>query len=106
METTPLSSWARARWIDMALSVAWLIDNGVGTAAQRATLAVLGSTLHSQGTDWDTWYASNFTTCDAQDCRHNVNNAQAFKSAAVWYRFSGNKTLALLSSSRMASLDA
>ena len=32
METTPLSSWARARWIDMALSVAWLIDNGVGMA--------------------------------------------------------------------------
>ena len=39
-------------------------------------------------------------------CRHNVNNAQAFKSAAVWYRFSGNKTMAALSSNRMASLDA
>ena len=56
MEATPLSSWAQQRWIDMALSVAWLVDNEIGTVAQQASLVVLGSTLHTQGTDWDTWW--------------------------------------------------
>lgn len=35
-----------------ALAVAWLIDHGIGTQAQRSELFELGRTLHEQGTDW------------------------------------------------------
>ena len=37
--------------------------------------------------------------------QHGVNNGQALKSAAVWYRQSGNQTLPELSLSRMYYMD-
>ena len=52
------------------------------------------------------WFVSNFTTCTVMSqCRHNVNNAMALKSAAVWFLFSGNKTLRTLSHDRMTRMD-
>ena len=60
---TPLSSWAAERWTDLALAVAWLLDHGVGTAAQQASLFELGRTLHEQGTDWERCFSANFTGC-------------------------------------------
>ena len=60
---TPLSSWAAERWTDLALAVAWLLDHGVGTAAQQASLFELGRTLHEQGTDWERCFRANFTGC-------------------------------------------
>jgi hypothetical protein len=102
METTPLASWAAARWTDMALSVLWLIDHGIGTPTEREVLFKLGQMLHSQGTDWDQCFESNLT---ASKCKHNVNVAQAIKSSGVWYRFSGNTSMRRLSLQRMANLD-
>eukprot|EP01046_Picozoa_sp_COSAG06_P037562 COSAG06_NODE_4253_length_4428_cov_56.290829_1_plen_474_part_00 len=90
MVNTPLSQWARARWVDMALAVAWLLDNGVaGSAQENADLLQLGHMLHAQGTDWDHWFNSNFTECLSGDgekqtglhCVHNVNVAQGLKAS-------------------------
>ena len=68
MATTPLAQWARARWVSMALAVAWLLDNDVaGSAQQTADLLELGRMLHSQGTDWNRWFDSNFTECMTGD---------------------------------------
>ena len=68
MATTPLAQWARARWVSMALAVAWLLDNDVaGSAQQAADLLELGRMLHSQGTDWNRWFDSNFTECMTGD---------------------------------------
>ena len=81
----PLASFAQARWIDMAMNLAWLLDRDVGTHEQQAQLIALVHILRGQGIDWDAWFASNFTACAAVtgQCRHNVNNAMALKSAAV-----------------------
>ena len=98
----PMSSWAGQRWIDMALTVEWLIDNIALPDNTTADLLVLIGELHSQGVDWDTW----FETFVGNAGNHNVNNAQGLKSAAVWYRYSGNETMHDLSLSRMANLDA
>ena len=68
MASTPLAQWARARWVSMALAVAWLLDNDVaGSAQQTADLLELGRMLHSQGTDWNRWFDSDFTECMTGD---------------------------------------
>lgn len=104
MVDTPMSSWAAERWTDMALGVAWLLDHGIGTAAQQADLFELGHTLHQQGTDWEDGFHNNFTGYTGGE-RHNVNVAQAIKSSGVWYRFSGNSSMKQLSLERMRNLD-
>jgi hypothetical protein len=103
----PLASFAKARWVDIIINLAWLVDHNVGTNEQQVRLMALAQLLRGQGTDWDAWFASNFTTCTdvMSQCRHNVNNAMALKSAAVWYRFSGNATLHTLSHDRMTRMD-
>ena len=110
MVTTPLSGWAAARWTDLSLGVAWVLDHHIGTAAQQATLLQLGHDLHAQGTDWEEVFHSNFTVCEndklGDHCRHNVNVAQAIKSSGVRYRFSGNRSMKSLSLERMRNLDA
>lgn len=62
----------------------------------------LADTLHSQGLDWETW----FETFRIGANGHNVNNAQALKSSAVWYRQAKNETLHNMSLDRMRALDA
>ena len=114
--TLPLGGWSAARWMDMAWSVAWLLDHDASLGAdQIKELQELGVTLHTQGADWDEWFeeCGSPTGCrnaGAMDGHglggHNVNNAQGLKSAAVWYRFSGNKTMAAFSKDRMKNLDA
>jgi hypothetical protein len=44
----PMSSWAGERWIDMALTVEWLIDNVALAENTTANLLVLIEELHSQ----------------------------------------------------------
>ena len=67
-------------------------------------VAVLGTTLHEQGTDWESAFNKHFEG-SVGGGRHNVNVAQAIKSAGVWYRFSNNETLRTLALARMAQLD-
>eukprot|EP00036_Acanthoecidae_sp_10tr_P008718 CAMPEP_0182927302 /NCGR_PEP_ID=MMETSP0105_2-20130417/13716_1 /TAXON_ID=81532 ORGANISM="Acanthoeca-like sp., Strain 10tr" /NCGR_SAMPLE_ID=MMETSP0105_2 /ASSEMBLY_ACC=CAM_ASM_000205 /LENGTH=698 /DNA_ID=CAMNT_0025065247 /DNA_START=1 /DNA_END=2095 /DNA_ORIENTATION=+ len=95
-----LAGWAAARWIDIALGAQWALVNA--PQGHEAELESLITTLHDQGSDWETW----FETFQGGAGGHNVNNAQALKSAAVWFLMTGNATLAELSQSRMDNLDA
>ena len=95
-----LQSWAAARWLDMCYSAHWLLEHA--PQGHEQDLWDLADTLHAQGLDWETW----FQTFRQGANGHNVNNAQALKSAAVWYRQAKNATLHKLSRSRMAALDA
>eukprot|EP01062_Namystynia_karyoxenos_P031287 TRINITY_DN23219_c0_g1_i1.p1 TRINITY_DN23219_c0_g1~~TRINITY_DN23219_c0_g1_i1.p1 ORF type:complete len:759 (+),score=211.75 TRINITY_DN23219_c0_g1_i1:84-2360(+) len=106
MRAAPLTSWAAARWMDLALTAEWLLDNA-DVGAHEADLLALIDTLRSQGSDWEQW----FETFTGNAGGHNVNNAQALKSAAVYYR--KNSTAAYegysmpeLSRRRMAHMDA
>ena len=56
MTITPLEMWSRSRWIDMALSVAWVIDNASPTADEMVALMELGAQLHQQGDNWEEWF--------------------------------------------------
>ena len=60
-------------------------------------------TIHDQGDDWETFYED--PKPNSGMLSHNVNAAQAIKSAAVYYRYSGNETLHDLSRNRMTNLD-
>ncbi len=104
MKTAKLASWAAARWIDMALTAEWLLDNDDAALAadERQTLLELITMLHDDGSDWDGW----FQTFTGDAGGHNVNNAQGLKSAAVWYRRNGSAALPQLSVSRMENMDA
>lgn len=114
MQTTALSGWSSARYMDFILSIHWLIDesyssnnnNGwqlndtmVGTLIDTAKLA------KEQGFTWEYWFehlpekAVQPINCTLYT--HGVNNAQALKSAAVWFRQTNNETLRQLSISRM-----
>jgi hypothetical protein len=99
MATTPMSDWSAARWMDFALAVHWVLENAPQGAEQF--LWDLAELAHSQGDDWELWF-TNFT---AGAGPHGVNNAQALKSAAVWWRQTANATLPLLSASRLANMD-
>ena len=107
MATAKLTSWSQQRWIDQALSAEFLIDHaelaGVSDA-DVASLLSLVDLLHTQGVDWETWFAALVNPSGNQN--HNVNSAQGLKSAAVYWRYSGNETLPALSEQRMAVLDA
>ena len=55
MATAKLSSWAFARWIDMALTAEWLLDNrDMATVSddEATQLFELVGMLHDQGADW------------------------------------------------------
>lgn len=97
-QKTPMTSWAAQRYQDFVLSVQWLLDNAPQGAEQM--LMDLAEMSHAQGNDWESWFET-FTN----GSNHGVNNAQALKSAAVWYRQSGNASLPQLSRSRLANMD-
>ena len=91
--------------MDFAYSVEWLIDNAENlTEENRQELLNLIKNLHDQGSDWEAFY-ENPTQDSSGMLNHNVNIAQALKSAAVYYRYSKNETLHDLSLSRMTNLD-
>jgi hypothetical protein len=101
----PLQSWAAERWIDMALTAEWLLDN-VDVGAHRQDLLELIGMLHNQGSDWEQWF-EHFT---GNAGMHNVNNAQGLKSSAVYYRYNRtatfeNYSMVELSKRRMEHLD-
>ena len=109
MSITPLEAWSRSRWIDMALSVAWVVENASPNATETAKLLELGSLLHKQGDDWEAWFQFSGTggrgTGISFEKGHNVNNAQALKWSAVWYLLSGNQSLRSVGLSDMANID-
>jgi hypothetical protein len=102
--TLPLAGWAAQRWQDLALGVQWLIDKA--PQGHEAALIDLAFTLHSQGVDWEGWFERGTWVNVPSGMAHNVNNAQALKSAAVAFRTTGNASLAQLSLTRVRKLDA
>mmetsp|Transcript_13316 Transcript_13316/g.20280 ORF Transcript_13316/g.20280 Transcript_13316/m.20280 type:complete len:721 (-) Transcript_13316:427-2589(-) len=100
-----LTSWSKARWIDIVVSVEWLLDHDSNlTQKDEKNLFEMIPLLKSQGLDWDTWFQV-FSDSTGENYGHNVNNAQALKSAAVWYRYSGSTRNTYLSLNRMQNLD-
>jgi len=108
LQKMPLVSWAQQRWQEMALSVVWLLDRGAAGEHEETMLTLL-RLLHTQGSDWEAWFEMGTFPSQAGvrgANNHNVNNAQALKSAAVLYRFTTNASLATLSRTRVEKLDA
>ena len=104
----PLQSWAQQRWFEMALGVQWLLDHDAA-AGHDAELIDLMQLLHTQGSDWEIWFDAGTFPAEAGPKganNHNVNNAQALKSAAILYRFTKNASLETLSRTRVEKLDA
>lgn len=101
-----MTSWAAHRWMDQALAAEWLIDNADIGDHEQDLLDLIGM-LHEQGVSWEQWF--EHWTGDAGN--HNVNNAQGFKSAAVYYRYNSSATfeghtMPELSMRRMQHMDA
>ena len=86
--------WTYVRVSDMMLSVQWLYDNHpINDTTQQELLAV-NEELYAQSFKWKVYYRTNFPKKDygAWDYEpHGVNNAMALKSAAVWWRHSGDE---------------
>ena len=102
--TDPLGGWAQQRWQDISLGVQWLLDHA--PQGKESELLDLLHTLYTQGSDWEGWFEGDFAHGVRGANGHNVNNAQALKSAAVAYRVSRNASLDGLSASRVKRLDA
>lgn len=103
----PLGGWAQQRWQDLALGVQWLLEKTFVDPGHRAELFDLLAMLQAQGSDWETWFESDLGRAGPKGANsHNVNAAQALKSAAVLYRQTGNASLRTLSVRRVARLDA
>eukprot|EP01105_Mastigella_eilhardi_P026670 TRINITY_DN7815_c0_g1_i1.p1 TRINITY_DN7815_c0_g1~~TRINITY_DN7815_c0_g1_i1.p1 ORF type:complete len:825 (-),score=157.41 TRINITY_DN7815_c0_g1_i1:55-2529(-) len=95
----PLQGWSAARWMDLELTVQWMLENA--PQGEEQALWDLGEMAHDQGSDWEQW----FQTFTGDAGNHGVNNAQALKSAAVWWRQSKNSTLLDMSVSRVHTMD-
>ena len=105
------NTWSGARWMDFVLAVMWLIENG-GDIINGYTnnLTSVMELSQQQGFDWETWFEyqlpDSAVTSGFNLYNHGVNNAQAFKSAAVWYRYkTQNETLRQLSLNRLYRMD-
>eukprot|EP01084_Bolivina_argentea_P168989 292962_1 len=112
INTAPFgNTWSGARWMDFVYSVMWLIQNG-GDIINNYTqnLTDIMDLSYEQGFDWETWFEyqlpTNAVVNNFNLYNHGVNNAQAFKSAAIWYRYkSTNETLRQLSMNRLIKMD-
>ncbi|MDZ7637174.1 MAG: glycoside hydrolase family 127 protein [Bryobacterales bacterium] len=86
----PLVEWARVRWAEELLSIAWVYNR---TGNQR--LLELARLLAAQGYDWKGHFANfefpgKVTKQQAKLPTHVVNNAMALKTSAVHWMFSGD----------------
>ena len=113
----PLSAYAKFRWQEQVLTILWLYDRTADPA-----LLKLVTLLRAQGYDWigqyeDFQYKDRMTlahiaamakfpaTQDAKMAAHGVNNAQAIKTGAMWWRVSGANTDRFAVSRMMETLD-
>jgi hypothetical protein len=90
IEKNPLSSWAQYRTHDLILVIHWLLDNY--PQGQEQVLLDLAEVVYQQGFDWGAFFISSqfphgpcVNSCPSL-ATHGVNNGQALKSGAVWYR--------------------
>jgi hypothetical protein len=102
MGSVPMNSWASQRWMDMSLGAQWLLENA--PQGQEAQLWEYIDLLAAQGSDWELFFTT-FKDEPRGANHHNVNVAQALKSAAVLFRQNLNSSLPGLSFARMQKLD-
>ena len=116
MPGRPLRDWGRYRWQDEALVVAWLYER-TGDPA----LLKLAASLQQQGFDWVANYAEfkytgvttravlSSTAVGGNEPEgmqtHGVNNGMGLKTAAVRYRFSGDRAERASFQQGLATLD-
>eukprot|EP01113_Clastostelium_recurvatum_P003169 TRINITY_DN1137_c0_g1_i3.p1 TRINITY_DN1137_c0_g1~~TRINITY_DN1137_c0_g1_i3.p1 ORF type:complete len:891 (+),score=93.98 TRINITY_DN1137_c0_g1_i3:45-2675(+) len=103
-----LSSWAQFRYQDLLVSIYWLYDHH--PLANGPYLLDLAALVKAQGFDWESYFAGDgFPTTGNPGIwtmqSHGVNNGQAIKSAAMWYRQSRNSSLVESSMQRHVMLD-
>jgi hypothetical protein len=112
MPARPLTSWAKYRWQDEVLVVEWLFER-----THDPKLLSLIALLQEQGFDWDGEFAhfpykqatpTGFPVKELRDeamQRHGVNNAQALKTPAVKFVYSGDGGEHAAFSRQMEALD-
>jgi len=105
IKTLPLEGWAAARWMDLALTVEWLIDKA--PQGHESDLIDLLVQLHAQGKNWELWFEQwkYNQTSERYWFIHGVNDMEALKSAAVWWRLAQQQDLVASSRIRMDRLD-
>ena len=102
---SPGGSISFQRWIDLALSIIWLLKTpGAVPPEHRPDILALLRLVQYQGQDWDTHFKGPLGGT------HNVNLAQGLKSAAINYLASEGteanaSAFAAMSRERMTNLD-
>ncbi|MCW5962885.1 MAG: glycoside hydrolase family 127 protein [Bryobacterales bacterium] len=91
-EKIPLVEWARVRWAEELLTIAWVYNR---TGNPR--LLELARVLATQSYDWKAHFAhfqfpGKVTKDQAKLPTHVVNNAMALKTSAVYWQFSGDQS--------------
>ena len=116
MPARPLRDWGKYRWQDEAYVIAWLYER-----TGDAKLLALAALLQRQGFDWVANYAAfkdtGVTTRAVLSATavggnqpqgmqtHGVNNGMGLKTAAVRYRFNGDRGEAANFANGLAVLD-
>ena len=98
MDLIPLSEWSSARWQDFVLGLQWMAESPLAAAVvDQKVVARLMNTSKAQGFDWGKQWFNNpnfpqgvVPNNEATLWTHGVNNGQAIKAGAVWYRVSGD----------------
>jgi hypothetical protein len=108
MFSVPLGdTWSGARWQDLVLTIHWLLEHDA--QGQEQWLWDFAQLAHDQGFNWKNWFdSSSFPTQAVTSTSlwtHGVNNGQAIKSEAVYYRQSKDKTDVDSSNTRVQKLD-
>ena len=101
--------WNYVRIQDMQTSVEWLYDFHA-TDAQQQLLLDLNELLYNKSADWKAYYRSPaFPHGDVGNrgtmLTHGVNTGMALKSAAVWYRQSGDPDDVASTHERLQQMD-
>ena len=80
--------WAIYRTHDLMMSIQYLYD--YHPMGREQFLMDVDELVYQYGFDWKTWVRTSFPTGDVKNdgnlASHGVNNGQALKSTAVWYR--------------------
>eukprot|EP00823_Brevimastigomonas_motovehiculus_P005341 TRINITY_DN3928_c0_g1_i1.p1 TRINITY_DN3928_c0_g1~~TRINITY_DN3928_c0_g1_i1.p1 ORF type:complete len:562 (+),score=95.96 TRINITY_DN3928_c0_g1_i1:528-2213(+) len=108
MKVIHLLDWGKARYMELILSLQWLYDNH--PQGEEDFLLTFSQLAKQQGDDWATFFHSKFPTTQVKPLEtslltHGVNNGQAIKGEAVWYRQSKEQSAIDSTYERIEKLD-
>ena len=115
--------WSAARVEDLAVAVAWLAERGGAAGADAAPwLFDFADRLHARrgNYDWEAWFAgpafpmgtvsvgalAQLSRAGTRSFYHGVDAAEALKSGAAWWRFSGDGAALAAGAARAARVEA